>query len=60
MKIKIISNGIATGTKVINEETGEHLEGVTEIIWRCKVKEFAEVELKLINIPVEVIGKLKK
>ena len=33
MKLKLISDGIAMRTKVINAETGEPLEGIESISW---------------------------
>ena len=59
MRIKIISEGSGLNTEVINVETGERIENVTEATWHCKSNDLATVELKLINIPVEMIGSLK-
>ncbi len=56
MKIKIISDGIGTNTKIINAETGEIIEGVTSIKWKCSVNKLATATLTFINIPVDVEG----
>ena len=56
MKIKIISDGTPNGTKIVNAETGEHIENVRGIIWKCSVGHLAEVILDMINIPAEIQG----
>lgn len=58
MKIKIISDGTQAGTKVINEETGEPLKYVTEVVWRLSAESdgLAEVSLTMVDVPVELQG----
>lgn len=56
MKIKIISEGLSTNTKIINAETGESIENVTALKWECSVGHLATAEIKFINFPIEAIG----
>jgi len=57
MKIKIISNGTAFGTKVVNAETGENVENISEIVWRCSVaNKIAEADLRFNEVETDVIG----
>ena len=54
MKIKIISDGLSKNTRVINAETGETVENVLSIEWKCSVHSLATATLKFIEVPVEV------
>lgn len=59
MKIKIISDGTALGTKVINAETGEALDKVAsvrfEVDWtKWGGWEYPTVELRIVDVPVEL------
>jgi hypothetical protein len=57
MKLKIISNGQAIGTKIINADTGEEIEGIVSVKWQIDGPgELSKMELQFINIPVEVEG----
>ncbi len=58
MKLKIISEGTGRNTKIVSVETGEVIEGVTEVTWHCRYDSLADVTMKFINIPVEVMGEL--
>jgi len=58
MKVKIVSDGKAMNTKVINVETGEMLEHVIGIEWRMGMKQDeAEATITLMQVPIEVIAK---
>lgn len=58
MEIKVISDGTPRGTSVINKETGEPIDRVTEVTWHCSATDsMATVELKLLNVEVQVVGK---
>jgi hypothetical protein len=60
MKLKIISDGYCKGTKVVNEETGEELRGVTKIEWFLSVdSEIATARITLVATKVEVLAKLE-
>lgn len=60
MKIKIISDGTAKNTTVIDQKTGERLEGVININWNIQVGGLSKCTIKLHNIPLEVYaGKIK-
>lgn len=37
MKLKIISDGTLAGTKVVNAETGETVEGCYYVDWHCHI-----------------------
>jgi hypothetical protein len=56
MKVKIISDGMARNSKVINMETGEIIEGVNEATWNLKANGLATVTLKILGVPVEIEG----
>lgn len=57
MQIKIISDGMVAGTRVVDAKTGEEIEGVTFIRWELSVNGVvATAELKFINVPVEAVG----
>lgn len=46
MKVKIVSDGTATGTKVMTEDD-KIIEGVTHVVWRHDVSGIPEVELRI-------------
>jgi hypothetical protein len=58
MRVKIVSDGTAHGTKVVDQATGAELEGVTSIEWGLTAdqRKPAHVTLYLIGIPVELQG----
>lgn len=59
MKIKIISDGLAENTKVINVETGKLIEDIATAEWSCKVKELATAKLTFINVAIEAVGEVE-
>jgi hypothetical protein len=42
MKIKIVSDGTSLGTKVLNAETGEALEGASRVDWSIEAGELGK------------------
>jgi len=55
MRIKIVSNGTSQGTKVVNAETNEVIEGIQEIDWNVGIYHpMAVARLKFIKVPVEI------
>lgn len=56
MRIKIVSDGTGRGTKVINAETGEVVEGVKSATWSCSARGEAMVVLTFVHVHVEVEG----
>jgi len=61
MKIKIISEGYGTTTRIVNADSGELVEGVISVSWKCSsLNDPAYAILKIINVPVEVIGTVKE
>lgn len=58
MKLKLISDGTNLGTKLIDEDTGESLKGISQIDFQASVADpVAEVTVKFFNIPVEIVSK---
>ncbi len=61
MRVKIISDGTARGTRVVNADTGEAIGGVVGIHWHLTVKGvIADVTLDLLKVPVELKGEVKE
>ena len=61
MKIKIVSDGTSVGTKIVDVETGKAITNVSAITWHAEANEVeTEATLVLSNVPVELIGKVKK
>lgn len=56
MRIKIVSDGTPTGTKVVDAETGEMVHGVTAASIKIGVGDVSRVTIELVKVPVEVIG----
>jgi hypothetical protein len=57
MKVKLISDGTFIGTKVVDAETGELVEGVAGIEWcLTNYAEPAVLTLHFIDMPVELSG----
>jgi hypothetical protein len=57
MKLKLISNGEAWGTKVVNTETGETLDYVQSVEWRADVNELngmGTAIIKLFGVKAEI------
>jgi len=56
VRIKIISDGTAPGTRVVDARTGEPIDGITAISWKVDVNRLAEATLTFIKVPVEAEG----
>lgn len=56
MKIKIVSDGTARETRVVNAETGEEVENVTRVAWNCTAPERARATVEFVGVPIEAIG----
>ena len=57
MRIKIISDGTPTGTRVVCAETGEIVKGVTSVEWsHATPGKPSYAVLKLHLVPVEIIA----
>lgn len=57
MKIKIVSDGSACNTKVVNAETGELITGVIHIHWTCDASEvIAKVFMEIADVAVDLVG----
>lgn len=56
MKIKITSDGTPRGTKVIDQKTGEELEGVLMLSWTMAAEEaVGVVTLELVGVPCDIV-----
>jgi len=61
MKIKIISDGTANGTKVVNAETGELVHHVSSVEWKVSVESsLAEAVVTFSNVAVEIEAELSE
>lgn len=54
IRLKVVSDGTPQGTEVRNAITDEKLEGVTAIKWRISVHGYAEMEVTLQKVAVEI------
>ncbi len=58
MKLKIISDGTNSGTKLIDEDTGEMIHGISKLSWEADVTALlTKVSVEFFNIPVEITSK---
>lgn len=58
MKLKIISDGTKTGTKLIDSETGQPVGGISQLTWEANSNDLlTKVTVELTNIPVEITSK---
>ncbi len=58
MKLKIISDGTNAGTKLIDEDTGEAIGGISKLIWEANATDvLTKTTIELFNIPVEILSK---
>lgn len=53
MKLKIVSEGTVMGSRVVNAETGEILDGVTSVNWKHDAGDLPRAVITLIGMPVE-------
>lgn len=58
MRLKIVSDGTSNGTKIVDEESGEEVRGVTHIEWSLGVDELAKVTIEFEAVSVDVKGEL--
>lgn len=57
MKLKVISDGTAQGTKVVNAETGEELENVFGVQWSLDVRNGQSVAtIGVMQVMMESLG----
>lgn len=55
--IKIISDGRAFGTKVIDSKTGKELTGITAVSWSVDIEnDIASAIINFIDVEVEIEG----
>lgn len=59
MKIKIISDGTESNTRIVNAETNEEVEGITYVKWEIRPGELATAHLEFQKIPVEIEAEFK-
>jgi len=53
LKVKIVSDGTSTGTRIFNED-GERLKNVTAVEWRIEVGGIPEAIVTFRNVSVEL------
>ena len=61
MKLKIVSDGKPSGTRVVNAETGEQIEYVSTINWFWEPKDWgarATIEVFNVEVDLEVDGRV--
>lgn len=57
MILKIISDGTAKGTRVVDAASGESVDGVVAITWVINARDgLAACSLTLFNTPIEVVA----
>lgn len=56
MKLKIISDGTPSGTKVVNAETGEELKYLESVKWSVSVGQPSSAQIALDCVEFEGIG----
>lgn len=55
MKLKLISDGTNTGTKLIDEDTGEMVHGISKLTWEANSNDMiTKTTVEFFNIPVEL------
>lgn len=55
MKLKLISDGTAPGTRLFNKESGETIGCIENVKWEMDAKDhFAKVTITLLNVEVEI------
>lgn len=60
MRIKIISDGTAVGTRVVDRDTGEQLRNVIGIRWRiADYDDRAIAQIEFSNVEVELEAEVK-
>ena len=58
MKLKIVSDGTPSGTKLVTE-TGEVIEGVLLVSWSMSTDEDAVVMAELQRVPCEIVTEFR-
>lgn len=57
MKLKIISDGTSWGTKVVNADTGESVDGIVSIDWRITAGGYEiAATLQITRVALEITG----
>lgn len=61
MKLKLISDGTNTGTKLIDEDTGEMIHGISKLSWEADINNIAvtKTTVEFFNVPVEIVSPVK-
>ncbi|MFQ5916340.1 MAG: hypothetical protein ACE5I0_00855 [Candidatus Binatia bacterium] len=60
MRLKVVSDGHPRNTKVINEDTGEAVEGVSSLEWKIDRNNLATVTMRVESGEAEIVGLLEK
>ncbi len=54
MRVKVVSDGMTSGTKVIDIETGKELDDVSMVTWSLRAGEVSRCTIELFNVPADV------
>lgn len=54
MKLKILSDGTAIGTRLVDATTGESIHGLLNLAWSIAHDDLAKVTVTLMAVPVEI------
>ena len=54
VKLKIISDGTRRGTRVVNAETGEELEGVQSVCWSSDFDDGPSAEMTVAGVAADL------
>jgi hypothetical protein len=57
MKLKIVSDGTNSGTRLIDEDTGEMVHKIQKLTWSTDVENWiATTTIELVDVPVEIVS----
>jgi len=56
--IKVISNGTANGTMVVDSATGERIKNVVSVHWSVKVNDVSDCSIVFRNVPAEITAEI--
>lgn len=56
MRVKIESDGTPNGTRVLNADTGEKIEGLTKVEWSVELGMPAVAKLEFLLVDITAIG----
>jgi len=60
MRLKIVSDGHPRNTQIVDEATGQAVEGVTKLEWKMDRHNLATATITLESVSVDVVALLEK